>query len=211
MGVGPLPVREVRGLIVTRAGRAYLTVATLAVLLCGCVSEGGDINDNPNAGTPQDQYNTLLRRPDIEEATHKYKKLLEELRALFVEKFGLPPWEFRDETPVGEASCGFDFPDVRGDQGLTRTIDGGYTRAPIPPGKWEEAVASVTQVVEKYGFTDPKTIADGPKDHQVQYFDGTGTRLDFGYIDNTILAVSTGCFLTPEAHRRGAPLPSSER
>lgn len=45
-----------------------LTLA-FAVMLASTACTGRDINDNPNAGTAEQQYATLAGRPDIDEVT----------------------------------------------------------------------------------------------------------------------------------------------
>lgn len=204
----PQPVREA---VLTRPARKYLTITTLAILLCGCTPEDGDINADPNAGTVQEQYHTLLKRPNIEQATDKYQRLLADIRTALRDHFDLPPWEHPDDTPIGAASCGFDFPDVRGDQGVTRTLKGGFTRKSIPEEEWSEALKLVTEVANQYGFKGPHRIADEPGNREVYYFDAAGSRFAFGQVNNISIGISTGCFLTPEAHRRGTPLPPSQR
>lgn len=173
--------------------------------------EGGNINDNPNAGGLQDQYSTLMQRPNIEQATDEYKKLLAELKATLRKKFDLPKWEYTDDQRMDESGCGFNFPDVRADQGVARSIKGGFTRDTIPAGKWGEALQIVTRIANDYGFKGPQRIADEPGNREVYYFDAAGTRLAFGQVNNISIGISTGCFLTPEAHRRGEPIPPSAR
>lgn len=195
-------------LIMNRTTRSYLTLLIVAALLCGCMPGGGNINDNPNSGTLQDQYNTLLQRPNIKQATAKYQKLISEIQALTREEYDFPEWEYNHGLAFDESGCGFNFPDVPADQAVVRSIYGGFSRKSVPAAEWDDLVKKVARIADKYGLRGPKVVSDGPQDHQVQFFDSTGTRLDFGYIDNTVLAISTGCFLTPEAHRRGHPLPT---
>lgn len=197
-------------LALNRTARSYLTLLTLAALLCGCMPEGGNINDNPNAGTIQDQYNTLVQRPDIEEATEKYKSLLDEVKAALTTRFDLPEWEYTDGSRMDESGCGFNFPDVRADQGVARSIRGGFTRESIPSRRWDEALQLVTKIANEYGFKGPQRIADEPGNREAYYFDAAGTRFAFGQVDNISIGISTGCFLTSEAHRRGGPVPAAD-
>ncbi|MGH3519421.1 MAG: LppA family lipoprotein [Haloechinothrix sp.] len=177
-----------------------------AVLLCGCVPEGRDINDNPNAGTVEDQYRALAQRPDIEQATEQWSQLLQEVRDLLSEEYGLPEWQFREGNRISRAGCGFDFPDISGD-GEARNIRGGYSEAPIPAGSWDEAVTKVGEIAKRYGFTGVLRIADKGNYHEVEFSDPNGTRLNFGAQVNTSLSLGSGCYLTAEAKRRDAPEP----
>jgi hypothetical protein len=196
----------------TRTPRRYLAIAiVLTGLLSACVSEGSNINDDPNAGTQQQQYDRLLQRPDIEHATHTYQRALKEIKQALTDKFDLPRWEQRDDTPIDESACGFDFPDIDGRQGVARSINGGFTRAAIPDDRWEEAVSTVTAIAKKYGFQGPERVADKPGNREIRYFDDAGSRLSYGQIKNMSTYISTGCHLTPGAHERGGPPPEESR
>ncbi|WP_162830255.1 LppA family lipoprotein [Amycolatopsis palatopharyngis] len=195
--------------------RAPLRKLALAVVLTGllsaCVSEGSNINDDPNAGTQQQQYDTLLQRPDIEQVTDTYQAALDEIKGTLAKKFGLPEWEHGPYREIGEAACGFDFPDVDGRQGITRTISGGFSRSTIPDDRWEESVQIITEIANKYGFKGPERVADKPGNREIRYFDAAGSRLSFGQVKNMSISISTGCHLTPEAHQRGGPPPEETR
>lgn len=199
LGLTRTPLRKLAGAMV------------LIGLLSACASEGSNINDDPNAGTQQQQYDKLLQRPDIEQATQTYQSALKEIKNVLTEKFDVPTWEQRDDTPIGAAACGFDFPDVSGREGITRTINGGFTRAVISDNRWEEAVQIVTEVANEYGFKGPERVADKPGNREIRYFDAAGSRLSFGQIKNMSTYISTGCHLTPEAHQRGGPPPEETR
>ncbi|WP_040925943.1 LppA family lipoprotein [Saccharomonospora marina] len=72
-----------KGSRVFKAGLWRVVVAAaLAVLLlpAACGTEGGDINDDPNAGTVQEQFDTLLQRPSFERMTERYKEMVTEVR-----------------------------------------------------------------------------------------------------------------------------------
>jgi hypothetical protein len=184
--------------------RVLVSVLAVATVLGGCAQEGRDINDNPNAGTIQQQFDTLTQRPDIEEATEQWLALIDEVQQALRTTFGLPEWVAYKEDPIGRAGCGFDFPDIGGD-GETRQIDGGYSEAPIPDENWDEAVTTVAAIAEKYGFTKYERMNDRTGYHDLDYLHPDGSRLLLGTQKNTTLAISSGCHLTAAAKRRGKP------
>lgn len=183
----------------------------MAGLLSACASEGSNINDDPNAGTQQQQYDTLLQRPNIEQVTDTYQKALQEIKQALTKTFDLPQWEQRDDTPIGASACGFDFPDVHLPDGIARSISGGFSRSRIPEDRWEEAVEIVTDVAVNYGFQGPERVADEPGNREIRYFDTAGSRISYGQVKNMSISIRTGCHLTPEAHQRGGPPPEETR
>lgn len=194
-------------MVITMAARALAFALVVAALLSGCTPEGrkiNDINDSPNAGTVEQQYATLAQRPDIDEATRVWLQLLDELKRLTVTEFALPEWLSTPGDPVSGAGCGFDFPDIGGD-GATRQINGGYSNAPITDDKWDQAVDKVGEIAKRYGFTRHERMIDRPGNHDVTYFHPDGTKVLFGTELNTVLTLISGCYLTAEAKRRGAP------
>lgn len=104
-----------------------------------------------------------------------------------------------------DAGCGFEFPDIDLTDGESRNLSGGSSQANIPDERWPEALALVGEIAGRRGFQGPKVTLDRPGDHLVGFHDAYGARLDFGTEVATVTGVSTGCHLTAEAKRRGAP------
>lgn len=192
--------------------RVLNTVVRPAVILCalatltlpaGCGVEG-DINDDPNAGTVQEQFDKLMRRPSFEEMTERYKQLVKEVQQVTVDIAGLPAWEEPKGTAVGGAGCGFEFPDIGADGG-TRQINGGLSRANISDALWPKVVGQVAQIAREYGFERSEFARKKTGNHQVYFYDSYGGDLGLGTQTATSMSISSGCFLHEKARKRGTP------
>jgi hypothetical protein len=179
----------------------------LAVLVCAsaliCAACGSGTEPKDDSVGNQEQFATLLQRPDIEQAQSNYLSLLEKIRAELVARHGLTPWRPDEDGPSGSA-CGADFPDVGAD-GEVRRYSSGISPGNIPDEKWGSAVATVAELAGAAGFGAPGIVVDRPGDHEVSLRDSYGAELLFGTAKNTTLSVSTGCHLTRTAHQRGTP------
>ncbi|MBB3049805.1 hypothetical protein FHS23_000800 [Prauserella isguenensis] len=194
---------EVRHRLVKPAVVASSLVALVLASACGM--EGKDINDDPNAGTVQDQFNTLMQRPSFEDMTERYKQMIKEVQDATVNIAGIPEWEIPEgRTPVSGARCGFDFPDIGGDGG-TRQISGGLSKGPIPENRWPDVIDRVTQIAQRYGFESQQVFHDKPQNHQISFSDSYGGEFSFGTESNTSMAITSGCFLLEQARQRGTP------
>lgn len=143
------------------------------LLATGCqVLNGGDINDNPDAGSRQEQFDVLLKRPDIEQITRSYQQLITEIRKETVDRFGLPGWEFGKDDQTSNSACGFEFPDIHVRDGQERGVNGGYSRAKLPDEDWQEALDVVAQLARAKGFSKgPEVLIDRAGEHVVEFYD----------------------------------------
>ncbi|MGH3806104.1 MAG: LppA family lipoprotein [Pseudonocardiaceae bacterium] len=89
--------------------------------------------------------------------------------------------------------CGFEFPDVP--EGETRSLARWVALGNLPDARWNDALAIVQEITEKYGFGTPEVIVNRPVDHRVVVPDPYGGTLDFGTAVNTVLSMHTGCHL----------------
>ncbi|OZM70628.1 hypothetical protein CFN78_24845 [Amycolatopsis antarctica] len=172
----------------------------LVFAMSACGTEGKDINNDPNAGSAQEQYDKLLERPSFEDATEQYKELVAEVQRITVEVGGIPP----KGTAVGGAACEFDFPGLGQDAG-TRRINGGVPKAAIPDDAWPKVVAQVAEVGKRYGFERQQVFKDQPGNHQVRFFDSYGIDFSLSTEVDTSMSVSTACHFGDAARQRGAP------
>lgn len=186
----------------TVARRAAIVCALATLVLPAACDGEGDINDDPKAGTAQEQFDKLLRRPSFEEMTERYKQLVQEVRQVTIDVADLPAWEEPTGTAIGGARCGFDFPDIGADGG-TRQINGGFSRANISDDLWPKVVEQVARVARKYGFERSEVVQDKPGNHQIYFYDSYGGDLGLGTQAATSMSISSGCFLKDDARQRG--------
>lgn len=187
--------------------RRTVTTLVVAVMLfaTGCdVLRGGDINGNPDAGSREQQYDVLRKRPDIEQITRTYQQLLADIMSTTSERFGLPDWTLGSREEINASGCG-EFPGVELREGEKRSIRGGSARANLSDEKWQEALDVVAGLAREKGFTKgPGILIDRPGEHVVEFYDTRyGALLSFGTKLRTTLSISTGCHLTPEVHGGG--------
>ncbi|WP_084789563.1 LppA family lipoprotein [Saccharomonospora iraqiensis] len=159
----------------------------VAVVFASACGMEGDINDDPNAGTVQDQFDTLMQRPSYEDMTERYKRMIKEVQDATVDIAGISEWrQPKGSTPVNGAGCGFDFPDI-GRDGGTRQISGGVSEGPIPEGRWPKLINRVAQIAQRYGFERKQVFQDEPQNHRISLFDSYGGEFSFGTGDNTAM------------------------
>lgn len=144
----------------------------------------------------REQNQTLQQRPDIEQITTTYEQMRAEIRQRLSDQVGPLSWIDRDSEDT--RGCGFDFQDVEGttSRSLTRWTSEGN----LPDARWDQAVRIVADITTRYGFAQPRVIVNRPGDHQIRISDPYGGELVFGTAVNTILALNTGCHLTPDTH-----------
>ena len=148
----------------------------------------------------------LMKRPDITQVQADYQSMFETIRERLVAEVGVARW-VPDREPISGAGCGGGFSHL---DGKTRGMDAGTSPGNLPDAKWDQAVAIVAEVAGKHGFGAPKVIVNRPNDHEVSFRDPYNGELLFGTGANTILAVSTGCHLSAEAHQRGTYQPPNQ-
>lgn len=180
-----------------------MRAALVCALAALCVVCGPSVDPKGGSVGAEEQFATLMQRPDIEEAQARYLRMLAAIRDEMVAGFGIAAWRPAEGGPSGSA-CGADFPDVGAD-GEVRRFSSGMSPGNLPDDKWPAAVAEVAEIAATYGFAAPRVVVDRPGDHEVSLRDDYGAELLFGTARNTTLSVSTGCHLTKSAHDRGAP------
>ena len=186
-----------------RAGLAGLAALACAVGVVVCGACGTGIESKGDSVGIEEQFATLLQRPDIEQAQERYLALLGTIRAELVARLGISAWQPDKGGPSGSA-CGAEFPDVGAD-GEVRRYSSGMSPGNIPDDRWAAAVGVVTELAARQGFGTPGVVVDRPGDHEVSLRDAYGAELLFGTARNTTLSISTGCHLTQPAHQRGTP------
>ena len=175
--------------------------AMTVLLLAGCNSVAKE-NDKMSGA-----FTELMKRPNLIQVHGDYQSMFETIRTRLVDEVGVAQW-VPDDHPISGSGCGGDLSHLSGAEVLR--MDAGMSPGNLPDAKWDQAVAIVTEVAGKRGFRAPAVIVNRPRDHEVSFRDPYDGELLFGTGGNTILAVSTGCHLTQEAHQRGTYLPPKE-
>lgn len=152
-------------------------------------------------------FTELMKRPDLTQVQADYQSMFETIRERLVAELGVAQW-VPDHDPISGSACGGDLSHLDGAEVLR--MDAGTSPGNLPDAQWDQAVAIVTEVAGERGFGAPKVVAGGPSNHEVSFRDPYNGRLLFGTGANTVLAVSTGCHLTQEAHQRGTYQPPKE-
>jgi hypothetical protein len=172
-------------------------LCALTLLLGGCTGE------EPKGDAVNKQFAELMKRPDIEQAEAEYQDMLASIREKLAGEIGIAPWIPKDTQPSASA-CGGEFTEIT-TEGQRRFYSSGRSPGNLPDAQWPRAVALVSETAHQHGFGAPEIIVDRPGDHEVLYKGTTGAELIFGTGTNTTLSMTTGCHLTAEAHKRGAP------
>jgi outer membrane murein-binding lipoprotein Lpp len=179
--------------------RVVASIITL-LLLAGCNSAAKEKDKMSEA------FAELMKRPDITQVQADYQSMFETIRERLVAEVGVAQW-VPHRLPISGAGCDAGFSHLDGE---TRSMDAGMSPGNLSDAKWDQAVAIVTEVAGKRGFGAPKVIVSKPNSHEVSFRDPYNGELLFGSGGNTVLAVSTGCHLTQEAHQRGTYQPPKQ-
>lgn len=178
-------------------------VAATALLALGACQGGGQSPSTTMTANPNQQFQELLARPDIEEIIKQYERMSASMRDKLVAEIGLPPW--KERTGTGGSSGCRNYPDVRIPDAQSRGLNLWASEANLPDDKWPRAGQIVAEIASGYEFGAPATVADVPGQHEISLKDKYGAEITFGTRVHTSLLIQTGCHLTPEAHRRGTP------
>lgn len=187
-----------------KAVRGLAPVVAVVVLLATAACDaGGEPADTTMSANPYIEFQQMMERPDIEQASQRYVEMGAAIRDKLVADIGLPPWKERSDSG-GSSSCR-EFPGVDTGDKESRGLPLVFSEANLPDENWPRAVQIVTEIAGKYGFGAPLTLVDNPGNHEISLKDGYGAEISFGTKVNTSLLIQTGCHLTVEAHKRGKP------
>lgn len=186
------------------------TVRIAALSLCAALLTACESDTNNESGmSTQEQFDSLMRRPDLEQAQARYEDLQKQIRAALKKKFDLSQWEEDPETVIRSSYCR-EFPDVDG-------LDVGNINMPIwaakggiPQKDWPTAQAVLRDLGGQLGFGRVTLDADQGGNRMYEIVDGYGAKLTLGTMGNTTLSVGTGCHLKPKAKKRGRPITREE-
>lgn len=181
---------------------------TVVALLCVAVLAGCDGSGEEDPMKTHEQFEKLMQRPDLEQAKERYEKLQREIRAKLKDEFDLSEWKKGGGVDQPDSYCS-DFPDADGFDVGTYRWAGRVAEGSVIPD-WDRAVNLVRQIAAGYGFDKVTLDAGNAEDRTLELVDHSGAKLLLGSRGNTVLRISTGCHLTPEAKRRGEPVTTEE-
>jgi hypothetical protein len=189
---------------ITTALRATAAlVAVIALLTTAACDAGGPPADTTMSANPDAQFQQMMQRPDIDQATQRYAAMGATIRNTLVADIGLPSWKERPDSG-GSSSCR-EFPGVNTGDKESRGLPLMFSEANLPDEKWPHAQQIITEIAGKNGFGAPLTLVNNPGNHEISLKDGYGAEVSFGTKVNTTLLIQTGCHLTADAHKRGKP------
>lgn len=185
----------------------FATVCT-ALVVSAC---GPDVPPETNVNQKTEQFNELLKRPDIDQAVAKYDEMYVKLRNQLT--VIVPALTWRQTDDMSSSGCGNEFAAVnaglRTDDAVERGLPNWVAIGKIPDEQWSAVQAAADSILRGYGFdSGPIVVKNQPGDHYVTFRAPDGSEVTFGSAVNTGLTVRTGCHLTAEAKRRGTPAPT---
>jgi hypothetical protein len=186
---------------VARVVVSAMAVIALLAMTAGCSSAAKEKEKMSEV------FTELMKRPNLTQVKADYQSMFETIRERLVAEVGVAQW-VPEHDPISGSACGGDVSKLSGAEVLR--MDAGTSAGNLPDAKWDQAVAIVTEVAGKLGFGAPTVLISGPNDHEVSFRDPYNGQLLFGTGGNTILAVTTGCHLTQEAHQRGTYQPPKQ-
>lgn len=194
----------------SRIARASLTVCVVLLgllLATSCNSNYPGAGDDESDMSPQEQFDTLMQRPAMDEALKRYRSMTGEIRTRLSSQFDLPEWNSGGGGRVSPA-CN-DFPDVHGWDAEQHVGDNWANPKPLTDAQWPEAVTEVKRIARTYGFDNIVGEIAKAKFRKIELADSYGATLYFGKETSTLIGVTTGCHLNPEAKKRGTPRPTT--
>ncbi|WP_084628587.1 LppA family lipoprotein [Amycolatopsis nigrescens] len=185
------------------------TAIACTVVLTACSNGADPYLDNDNSREDmslQHQWSELMQRPNIDEVVAKYEKMQKEVTEALSSELGLPQWSIGGNNSTNPG-CN-DFRQVDSWDAIKESIAGTTTPARISTEQWPKAVDTIKRVVAGHGFTTPGLVVDKGDFHTMDLYDGYGAKFNVmtgTEGNNTVIGVSTGCHLLPEAKQRGVP------
>lgn len=179
-------------------------VLSMALAVSAC---GPDVPPETTVNQKTEQFNELMKRPDINQAVARYEELYGKVRDQVTSMAPALKWQVAN--PESSASCGNDFAavnaDLRKNDAEVKGLANWVAKGNLPDSQWTQVVSTVEQVARTYGFGGGEVVVDQPSNHEVVFRDQYNAELNFGTAVNTTLLLRTGCHLTAEAKGRGTP------
>lgn len=186
--------------------RIAAVCAAVLIALSAC-SDPGTQGTEPSKDampTQQQQFATLLQRPDIDQALARHNEMRGKIRDALTTELPTPPW---NDSGRGDSvgSCARSFPDIHPHDGQEVHPASWISAIAPTPEQWAKAKTIISDIAAPYGFTKVTLSSDKPGNYQFNLADNDGAELAVGAAKALVLAINTSCHLTAEAHRRGTP------
>ncbi len=204
------PAAPRRGKLALGAGAAVLALAAATTLIFLAAPSAIVVGAAAVPSERDREYAVLHARTDADAAAVQYERFLADARDTMSDQRNWGPWQRKDSSG-NTARCTGEFPATEYDDATQATLPLWYTPAPaLDPQHWRAARDLVIDVGRRYGFTPGPTRSDVPGNYVLTLTAAAdGAFAEFGVGQNAVLSVLTGCHLTPEAHRRGTPAPTT--
>lgn len=152
-------------------------------------------------------FDKLMKRSDIDQATSRYERMQDDIRnSLSKQESSLSEWRTRGNAD-GMAACDTNsYPGTINDASVN-ALPNYVATGEFADNKYHRALMMIGSIVEKYDFNPkPQRIYDADGVHDVVFHnvhdDG---KLQMHFERGVSLGVTTGCYLTAEAKKRGHP------
>lgn len=155
----------------------------------------------------QQQLNELMSRPDINQVIASYKEMQQKIAQQLTDQLGLGNWQ--DKHDGEQSGCANEFPNVERYDVVRQYLNSLSTDKSISTEQWSRATSIASQVASGYGFTRSGPSVDKPPHHNITLLDQYGAELFVGTEQRTVISVTTGCHLTPDAKTRGTATTST--
>ncbi|MGW4529290.1 LppA family lipoprotein [Amycolatopsis sp. NPDC004378] len=187
-----------------------LTLAAALCLTLALSACGPDVPPETTVNQKAEQFNQLMKRPDIDQAVAQYEEMYDKVRTKLSAL--VPSLKWRQTDDISGSGCGNDFAAVnaglRAYDAVERGLPNWVADGKVPDDQWEAAQAAVDNTLRSYGFdSGPIVVKNQASNHYVTFRAPDGSEVTFGSAVNTGLTVRTGCHLTAEAKKRGTPAP----
>ena len=150
----------------------------------------------------QQQRNELMSRPDINQMIASYTDMRDKLAQQLTTEFGMGSWQNLHDGR--ESGCANEFPNVDRYDVVRHNLDRLSNGQTLGVEQWTRAVEVISSLANSYGFTRTGPRVDKTPSHYLTVLDQYGAELFVGTEQQTVISVTTGCHLTPDAKTRGA-------
>lgn len=191
-----------------------VVLATIALSGCDAAKTGTQQPPETSVDLRTQQFDELMKRPDIDQITEIYYKMYDQLKQQLSKAFPTIKWQKFDNQ--GDSGCSDEFAAVDADLPEADTDSRGLedwgVKGGVTDANWPSAESVFLDVVKKYGFNgQPQVMNDRPGAHDLRIYDQYKAQLTFtlGQDESGVFRmgfmVITGCHLTAAAKRRGHP------
>ncbi len=149
----------------------------------------------------QQQVHELESRPDINQIMANYTDMRDKLAQRLTAELDMGDWQ--DLHDGRESGCANEFPNVDRYDVVRHNLDRLSNDRSISTEQWPKAVEIISNVASTYGFNRTGPRVDKPPSHYITILDQYGAELFVGTEQQTVISVTTGCHLTPQAKARG--------